>query len=75
LAPIVHGLEAEYYDRINFVYLDVDDPANDSFKEQFDFRYQPQMVLLDGEGQVVTQWIGPIPRDEFVRAFEEILSQ
>ncbi len=71
----MHGLEAEYYDRINFVYLDVDDPANETFKEQFDFRYQPQMVLLDGNGQITQQWIGPIPREEFVTAFEDILSQ
>lgn len=71
----MHGLEEEYYDRINFVYLDVDNPANETFKEQFDFRYQPQMVLSDGNGQVMQQWIGPIPREEFVTAFEDILSQ
>ena len=75
LAPIVHGLEAEYYDEINFVYLDVDDPANASFKEQFDFRDQPQFFLLDGEGQVFKEWVGPIPREEFVAAFEEFLAQ
>jgi thioredoxin-related protein len=74
LAPIVHGLEVEYYDRINFVYLDVDDPANESFKDDFEFRYQPQLVLLDGEGQVVQQWIGPISREEFMEAFEIVLS-
>jgi thioredoxin-related protein len=75
LAPIVHGLESEYYDKINFVYLDVDDPANETFKEQFDFRYQPQLILLDGEGQIVQQWIGPVPKEEFVIAFENILNQ
>jgi thioredoxin-related protein len=68
-------LEAEYYDRINFVYLDVDDRENESFKAQFDFRYQPQMVLLDGAGQIVQQWIGPIPREEFVDAFDAVLAQ
>ena len=71
----MHGLEVEYFDRINFIYLDVDDPANENFKEQFGFRYQPQMILLDGEGQVVQQWIGPIPKEEFVTAFEAILAE
>jgi hypothetical protein len=28
MAPIVHGLEAKYSDRILFTYLDIDDPAN-----------------------------------------------
>ncbi len=27
MAPIVHGLEAEYGDRISFVYLNISDPA------------------------------------------------
>jgi hypothetical protein len=71
----VHGLEAEYYGKINFIYLDVDDPATQTYKEQFRFIYQPQLVLLDGNGEVVEQWIGPQPREEFVRAFEEILSE
>jgi thiol-disulfide isomerase/thioredoxin len=75
LAPVVHGLESEYYNRINFIYLDVDDPANENLKQQYEFRYQPQLILLDGEGQIVKQWIGPIPREEFVQAFEEILQQ
>jgi len=29
MAPVVHGLEAEYYDKVQFAFLDVDDPAND----------------------------------------------
>ena len=71
----MHGLEVEYFDRINFIYLDVDDPANENFKDQFGFRYQPQMILLDGKGQVVQQWIGPIPKEEFVTAFKAILAE
>ena len=75
MAPIVHGLEAEYYDRINFIYLDIDNPANETFKEILDFRYQPQLILLDGNAQVLYQWIGPIPREEFVAAFEDVLAR
>lgn len=71
----MHGLEAEYFGKIDFTYLDVDDPANETFKQQFKFVYQPQLILLDGNGQIVQQWIGPIPRDEFVTAFDQILSQ
>ena len=71
----MHGLEVEYYDKINFVYLDIDDPANDDFKKELKFRYQPQLFLLDGNGEILYQWIGPIPREEFVAAFEDVLSQ
>jgi thioredoxin-related protein len=71
----VHGLEVDYYDKIKFVYLDVDDPATQTFKETLDFRYQPQLILLDGDGQILYQWIGPKPREEFVAVFEDILTQ
>ena len=71
----MHGLEAEYYDRINFVYLDIDDPTNETFKDILDFRYQPQLILLDGNGQILYQWFGPIPREEFVLAFEDVLAR
>ena len=34
MAPIVHGLEVEYFGVINFVYLDIDDKGNSEFSEQ-----------------------------------------
>ena len=71
----MHGLEVEYYDKIDFVYLDIDNPDNGTFKKELGFRYQPQLLLLDGNGEILYQWIGPIPREEFVTAFEEVLSQ
>jgi hypothetical protein len=55
--------------------LDIDDPANEIFKEKLDFRYQPQLILLDGNGQILTQWIGPKPREEFVVVFEDVLAK
>lgn len=71
----MHGLEFEYYNRINFVYLDIDDPANDSYEEVLGFRYQPQVFILGGEGQVLYEWIGAPSRDELVAAFRDVLSQ
>jgi hypothetical protein len=69
----VHGLEAEYYDKINFVYLDIDDNENDSFKSTLGFRYQPQIFLVDSNGNILNQWIGPITRTDLVEAFETFL--
>lgn len=71
----MHGLEADYYDRIKFVYLDIDDPANETFKSELRFIYQPQMFLLDGNGQVLQEWVGPLPREEFEKVFQAVLSQ
>jgi hypothetical protein len=58
LAPVVHGLEAEWGGQVDFVYLDIDDPATEPFKRQLGYRVQPHMFLVDGDGLVLQQWLG-----------------
>jgi len=69
MAPIVHGLEVEYFGAINFVYLDIDDAVNANFLKELGFRYQPHFILLDGEGNILQQWLGPVSADDFRVAF------
>jgi hypothetical protein len=54
----VHGLEQQWSDRVDFVYLDIDDPRTDAFKRQLGYRYQPHLFLLDAQGAIVQQWVG-----------------
>ena len=70
MAPIVHGLESEYSGRVNFVYLDVDDPDTSKFKKELGYRYQPHFMLIDGEGKVLQQWLGPVSAEDFRAAFD-----
>lgn len=70
MAPIVHGLEVEYFGSVNFVYLDIDDPANDNFKKELGYKYQPHFFLVDGEGNILLQWLGPVPAADFRAAFD-----
>lgn len=69
----MHGLDAEYGDRIQFTYLDIDDPNTKDLQATLGFRVQPHSFLLDGEGQVIQQWFGFVSREEFVSAFEGVL--
>ncbi len=73
MKPIVHGLEANYSDRINFIYLDIDDPNTAKLKGDLNFVGQPQYVLLSGDGKVIQQWFGFMREEEFVSAFNQIL--
>jgi thioredoxin-related protein len=75
MAPIVHGLESEYSDRMNFVYLDIDDPATTAFKQELGYFVQPNFFLLDGQGNVLKQWYGLVSVEEFVQAFDTALAQ
>lgn len=69
----MHGLEAEYSDRMIFSYLDIDDPATDEFKSALNYRYQPHIFLLDGDGNVLQQWVGMVSEQELRSAIEENL--
>jgi len=68
----VHGLEQEYGDRIDFVYLDIDDPRNESFKQQFGYRVQPHIFLLDGSGGIVQQWVGLASAEDLGAALQAV---
>ena len=73
MAPIVHGLEAEYADRMNFVFLDVDDKANSDILSFLGFVSQPQFFLVDGQGNILQQWVGPVSTEDFKSAFDTYL--
>lgn len=73
MAPMVHGLEAEYYGRIDFYYLDADSPGTRDLQRQFGFRVQPEFYLLDGDGNVVKTWIGYVPEESFRAEFDGLL--
>ena len=74
MEPIVHGLEDEYGNEIDFVYVDIDDPASQAIEEQYNQRGQPYFVLVDAEGEVVMHWFGAVESAAFESAFENVLN-
>lgn len=75
MRPIVHKLEAEYWDRIDFVYLDIDDTANQSAMDQYGYIAQPYFVLVDSEGNVAEQWYGSRSEADLRASLEALLGQ
>ena len=73
MAPMVHGLEAEYYGKIKFNYLDADDPRTETFQRTLGFVYQPEFYLLDGNGNVLKKLVGFVSENDFRSLFEEHL--
>ncbi len=73
LAPTIHGLEADYGDRLNFIYLDIDNPANDQFKKQLGYKMQPEFFLLDQRGNIIQQWSSTVTKNELRATIEAIL--
>lgn len=73
MAPTMSRLEAEYADRLNFVYLDIDNPSTRDFQRQLGFRYQPHYFLLDASGKIIRQWLGQVTFDEFAVVLDGVL--
>lgn len=70
---MVHRLEIDYWGRVQFIYLDIDDKANDPLKQRFGFRFQPHLILLDGEGNVVQEFVGNQPEERLREALDRLL--
>jgi thiol-disulfide isomerase/thioredoxin len=73
MAPAIHGLEDIYGEQVNFVYLDQDDPATASFREAFNYRYQPEFYLLNPDGDILGSWIGYFDGAILQEAIEQAL--
>lgn len=71
---MVHELEDEYWGQIEFIFLDIDDPRNEGFIEELNYRARPQFALIDRNGEVVREWFGPPPADDMRAAFDELLA-
>lgn len=74
MAPHVHGLEQLYGDRVNFVYLDRDDPATAEFQAELGYIYQPHVFILDGEGNILYQSVYFTEATELQAAIEAALA-
>ena len=73
MAPMVHGLEAEYFGKIKFAYLDADDPQTFDIQKTLGFYYQPEVYLLDANGNVLKKWVGFTSEEEFRSEFAKYL--
>jgi len=74
MAPMVHGLEAKYFGRIQFSYLDADDPNTFQFQQALGFRYQPEIYLLDGNGNLLQKWVGYTTEQQFEDVFAQYVN-
>lgn len=74
LRPSVHALEAEYWGRVDFVYLDREADDNRDIVSQFGVRGQPVFFLLEPDGTIVRQWFGYADPAELAASMDEYLA-
>jgi thiol-disulfide isomerase/thioredoxin len=80
MAPVMNALESEYGRRMNFVYLDIDDPDVQPFKDALRFTIpkwgvEPNFFLVDERGKILKVWIGLVEPSSFRPYFDAALKQ
>ena len=75
MMPIVNLLELDYGDLVNFVHLDIDDPATQELKRTLRYRTQPHFFLVDEDGNLLDQWLGFVDEAELREAFDLALAR
>lgn len=70
----MHGLEAEFWGRIDFVYLDIDNPENRGTMQKYGFTAQPLFVLVMPDGTAVKKLFGYHTQDELRSTLDELLT-
>jgi thiol:disulfide interchange protein len=72
--PIVHGLQAVYGDRVDFLHVDVENPGALEAVGPYGITGRTQYLLMDGSGNVLRLWFGTLDQDELEGAFEALLN-
>lgn len=74
MKPIVHGLEAEYWGKVDFVYLDRENSDNRSVVQQYGISGQPVFILINPDGSEVRRWFGAPEANDFRQALDSYLA-
>ncbi|MGH7508755.1 MAG: hypothetical protein ACREMZ_04730 [Gemmatimonadales bacterium] len=69
--PIVHGLQQQYRGKVDFLYLDVQNPRTSAAKGRLGFVATPHFFLLAPEGNVLGEWQGVQNREVLAEALQE----
>ena len=75
LLPTLYDLETEYQGKVDFFFLDTDNPANNTVKDSLKLQGHPYSVLLNADGSIEHRWFGHIPADQFRAEIDKVLSE
>lgn len=73
-APAIHKAEQIYGDRVDFAFLDTDDPATNEFKRTLGYAGLPTFVLVDGDGEILKLWAGAVSEEVLFYALDAALA-
>ena len=71
--PIVDGLEVEFEEQITFYRLNALEEENALLQSQLGLRGHPAIALLDQNGEIAVNFVGPQPASTLRQAIDQLL--
>lgn len=78
MAPVVHGLEDKYSNQVNFVYLDIDDPAAVRLIRELKMfsDYVPTFFFINSQGELTAHpLVGGMPDSLLEQSILDVLAE
>lgn len=75
MEKIHQALKPEFEGKIAFVNIDLNNPLESKLLEQYKINYIPTTYLLDGNGKIISQYVGAIPIEEMRGKLNALLSE
>lgn len=73
MAPVVHGLEQQYKDRLDFLYLNIAEGRNRPAMQKYGFVSTPHFFFVRSDGIAVESIRGVVPADSITGAIGRLL--
>jgi hypothetical protein len=71
----VDRLEGEFGERVEFMRYNIDDPASDAAKRNYQFRAQPQIVITDAAGAIIVSRLSQLTYAQLKADLEQVLDE
>jgi thiol-disulfide isomerase/thioredoxin len=75
LQEIMGSMKDKFGDTVDFVYVDIDDPANQALQDKYEIGSIPAVFYLDKDGAVVHQTVGYGGKDWFISQVEQLTTR
>ncbi|MEM1366741.1 MAG: thioredoxin domain-containing protein [Cyanobacteria bacterium P01_H01_bin.15] len=72
MAPLMTQLHADYQTEIDFVMIDIDDPASRSLVQQYQALGVPQLTFLNDKAEFLGSLVGRVPESRLIEIFERL---
>lgn len=71
--PTIYALQRQFKDRVDFIYLNVDNPEFVEAASPYTLTGVTQYVLIDADGTIIQKWFGSVTEESVAESINNFL--